>query len=765
VTTASADLAEIRRALAVQLEPGSVAELRVLHAGRDGTVSGYYDDHDALARDAVRWSGRAPGVYVTLNPVVPAFLARAMNRVRLRAAQTTSDREVLRRRWLPIDFDPVRPSGISSTEAEHDAALITAQAVRAELREAEWPDPLFADSGNGAHLLYRIDLPNDAASTALLKRCLESLALRFDDEVVRVDLRTFNAARIWKVYGTLAAKGDATTDRPHRLARLLDAPASLKVVAPECLVKLTAMAPDPPKDDPGRSGYGANFDLERWLARHQDRLRVVRHGPWNGGERWIFNPCPWTPEHTNGAAFLVRFASGAIAAGCHHNECAGRDWHALRDLVEPGWRDRHGDRARRGCRGAHDRAEPPRPPDAPVLVRLADVMPTLVRWLWRDRVPRGKLTLLVGDPGLGKSALALDLAARVTTGADWPAGEGIAEPGTVVILSAEDSLSDTIRPRLDAASADVSRIHALTAVRRGDDEQHFTLAWDVPALESAIATTSAAMVVIDPLSAYFGIDRDSYKDTEVRSLLAPVVALAERTSVAVIAVVHLNKRSDVKALYRVLGSVGFVAAVRGVLAVVPDPDDPDRRLLGVLKSNLARKPDALAFRVASANPGNPDAPPRIEWEPAVAAGLNIETLLEARAGSDDADTRQDAEAFLRELLAHGPVPSKVALQEGRENGLSEPTLRRAKKRLGVRARKEGAPGKKGGQWWWDLPSEGDHAPRRPPEDSQRDPREHLRGTPHQDGRNDAGFPEDDHEAARDHLREPAGGPAGDWDEV
>jgi hypothetical protein len=122
--TTTADPVEIRRALGVLLEPGATAELRVLHAGRDGTVSGYFNDHDALTREAARWSGKAPGIYVTLNPVLPALFARAANRVRPRAEQTTSDRDILRRRWLPIDFDPVRPAGISSTEAEHGAAQV-----------------------------------------------------------------------------------------------------------------------------------------------------------------------------------------------------------------------------------------------------------------------------------------------------------------------------------------------------------------------------------------------------------------------------------------------------------------------------------------------------------------------------------------------------------------------------------------------------------------------------------------------------------------
>src|SRR5262245_41156784 len=148
----------IAEALALLLEPGSVAELRVLNTNR-GTVSGYFDDANALARAAAQWSGQAPGVYVTLNNVLPELLARASNHVVERAKQTTSDRDVDRRRWLLVDLDPVRASGISSTDTEHEGALDRARQIRSWLVELNVPADaiVFADSGNGAHLLLRID--------------------------------------------------------------------------------------------------------------------------------------------------------------------------------------------------------------------------------------------------------------------------------------------------------------------------------------------------------------------------------------------------------------------------------------------------------------------------------------------------------------------------------------------------------------------------------------------------------------------------------
>ncbi|HLA81363.1 MAG TPA: hypothetical protein VJP78_07080 [Thermoleophilia bacterium] len=235
----------IRKALDVVLEPGSVAELRVPKTERTKTVSGYFDDFDKLAEAAAEWSDQAPGVYVTLNPVLPDLLARTSNRAKGWAENTTTDSQIVRRRWLPLDFDAVRPSGISSTDAQHEAALERARECQDWLVGLGFsPDSLvLADSGNGAHLLVRLDLPNDDESTALVNRCLKAADLYLSDDTVKVDCGVGNAARIWKVYGTLAAKGDNVPDRPHRLAALLEFPKRQKVAPHELLERLAARAP------------------------------------------------------------------------------------------------------------------------------------------------------------------------------------------------------------------------------------------------------------------------------------------------------------------------------------------------------------------------------------------------------------------------------------------------------------------------------------------------------------------------------------------
>ncbi|MGI8427638.1 MAG: YfjI family protein [Actinomycetota bacterium] len=327
--------AAIRQALGALSEPGQVIELRILRARH--TRSGYFDELDRAAEAAAKLNGTA-SVYMTLNPCDPVLLARGVNRIVEYPEATTSDRDILRRVWFPIDLDPVRPAGVSSTEAEHEAAIARAREVFGHLRSEGWPKPLVADSGNGAHLLYRIALPNDAESTELLKRCLQALALRFGDDLVSVDEKVFNAARIWKVYGTIACKGDNTPERPHRQAKLLRVPDELGVVSLDKLIALAGTVPKPSQGDARYSG-GERFDLDRWIPDHG--LDVAGSIEWSGGRKWIFRVCPWNEEHRNRSAYIVQFSSGAIAAGCHHNGCNGKDWSALRSMYEPGYRE-HG---------------------------------------------------------------------------------------------------------------------------------------------------------------------------------------------------------------------------------------------------------------------------------------------------------------------------------------------------------------------------------------------------------------------------------------
>ena len=338
----------VREALDLLIEPGSVAELRAI--GADGRISsGYFDGPSrmATAAEVLDATGEFSGIYLTLNPVNPALLSRRANRVQSRLSRrdaTTADGDILRRRWLPIDIDPVRPSGISATPDEHRAACRTAHAIGEHLTGLGWPRPIVADSGNGGHLLYRVDLPNDAASTALVHDVLRALDARFSDEQATVDTANFNAARIWKCYGTVSRKGDSTRDRPHNRSSIIARPHEVAVVPASLLRALAASLPAPeppgsaPAASPGPRGPGA-LDLRAWLAEHG--VGVAAEKPWQGGTLFSLERCPFSDAHADGA-YAIQFANGANHAGCKHDSCGGgrQRWPELRSRFEGGRADR-----------------------------------------------------------------------------------------------------------------------------------------------------------------------------------------------------------------------------------------------------------------------------------------------------------------------------------------------------------------------------------------------------------------------------------------
>ena len=260
----------------------------------------------------------------------------------------------------------------------------------------------------------------------------------------------------------------------------------------------------------------------------------------------------------------------------------------------------------------------------------------------------------------------------------------------MLLLSAEDGLADTIRPRLDTLGADATRIHHLAVLRAGEHERAIQLA-DTAALEQAIAETRARVLIIDPMSAYLG-STDSHRDAEVRGLVAPLAALAERTGVAILGIMHLSKGTQRPAIYRAIGSIGFAAAARIVLAVVADDECDDRRILAPVKSNLSAPPAALAYALAEG---------RLVWEPDPVSDVDVDALL-AGPGLDRQEHRE-ADAWLREALAEGPMLSRDVEPAAEQAGIARRTLFRAKHRLHVVAERVGGYGQKG-KWYWRLPA-------------------------------------------------------------
>lgn len=339
------DANEIIHALRLWFQAGDVFEVRVLDAvsadyRREHIESGYFDyEHISAVPEALKRLLSFRGVYVTVNPVNPDLLARAVNRLRPAGRNpTTADTDIVRRRWLLIDCDPKRASGVSSSNAEHESALAKAREIRDGLSSLGWPDPIMTDSGNGAQLMYRIDLPADDGE--LVRRVIGEIA-KASSEQVAIDTSVHNPARIWRLPGTMNCKGDSIPERPHRMARILEEPQDIVSVSWEQMQDIVSYQSEDTQtdvpDDEWKHTMPA-FDLDSWIAQYCPELGSPQ--PWKGGRKWIFPVCPFNEAHTNKSAVLIQEPSGAVAFKCHHNGCSGNDWRALRELREPGCYDR-----------------------------------------------------------------------------------------------------------------------------------------------------------------------------------------------------------------------------------------------------------------------------------------------------------------------------------------------------------------------------------------------------------------------------------------
>jgi DNA polymerase bacteriophage-type len=344
-------------------------------------------------------------------------------------------------------------------------------------------------------------------------------------------------------------------------------------------------------------------------------------------------------------------------------------------------------------------------------VCAANVVMRIMTWLWPSRFALGELGILAGLPDEGKGQVFAFMTATVTRGGAWPCDEGRAPKGNVIILTAEDDLATTVVPRLKAAGADLGRVHVvqMVAARGKDGERMFSLVDDLDLLRQKIAAVGdVRMVLVDPISAYLGVGKvDSFRTTDVRAVLAPVMDLARELEVAFIGIMHFNKKTDVtNALLRISDSLAFGAAARHVYAVVDDNEN-DRKVLVKGKNNHApRDQKALAYKFAvrevATDPetGAPIIAPYIVWEPEPVDVTAVEAMAAANEGRPPA-ARDKAIKFLQNELAVGPRAAKELTEMAEANDISKRTLKRAKSELGVMTTKDGLDG----GWTWKLPEE------------------------------------------------------------
>lgn len=343
------------------------------------------------------------------------------------------------------------------------------------------------------------------------------------------------------------------------------------------------------------------------------------------------------------------------------------------------------------------------------VVFLKDVKSETTEWLWPDKIPLGMYSMLVGVQGGTKSFLSLYMAAQISTGRPWADGEGKKQTiGSTIILSTEDSVSKTIKPRLQAAQADMGKIAVIPSFNIGDKTKGlFNLTKDLDVLWDAVKQIpDLRLIIIDPISAYME-GKDENKNSEVREYLMPLSVMAAEKNIAIVGISHLNKNESASAEHRVIGSTGISATARAMWLIQTDQKDRDRRKMLFFKGNLSPKTTGLAYRITSAPIVTEDGKTGQVGYCLFEKGILLETAKEELAppqGQNGRPRKQESAGdWLWKYLSDGPKPAADVYRDGKTEGYSERTLQNVKKKDEIQAVKNTLP-EGGGYWEWSLPT-------------------------------------------------------------
>lgn len=729
--------AEVRAAIKTLFPAGSLVELRIPKS-KSGTIVGYFDDEDLLVDAICKYSGDVPAVYYTLNRPAPE-MACSLNTA-ASGRPSTSDNQIARRNWLLIDCDPIRLDAdgtplvkqtVSSTESEKAEALETMKAVHVYLQEKGWAAPISADSGNGYHLLYHLDLPNTDEVNNAIEDTLTHLSQKFSTDTVYIDTTVSNASRITKAYGSIAKKGIATVDRPHRksslrsqslanggkacvtldqlksLASLISVPVSKTKSGIVIKVKGHVMVGTGEGNTPAK--MEEFFDFYHLDFKPKERTKK------GDGWQWIMIPCPFNPEHNNGEASAFINDDGSLGFKCFHNSCKDHHWVDLRDHLEK----TTGDKFFFGKSNLKIAA--PTAPGTMVWKKGSEFKPELLEWLWEGRLPRRSSVAFAGDMGVGKSIMSLDIIARGSVGADWVDGQkNTYGKFSSVLLAAEDDVNTIIIPRLIAAGGDPNMVYFPDVVKVGEGEneadREIRLSTDLQHIKDLLKTDKTIkLVVIDPLSNYVG-DKNTFVEQEIRQITMPLARMAQEFDIVIILIFHHNKSRGSSAMQKVIGAAGNIGACRLGWTFLKDPQDEDQKLMLQMKENLGKfdgimySTEPVQVMVNTPEGGQVKQPhARIKY-----LGKNESSASIVIAASEDPENKivVKSTSLLAKICPKGMAPTLVTeiyaqLEEAGET-IPDPTafnyksvlksFERTRKKLGIVATNNH------GIWYWSRPA-------------------------------------------------------------
>lgn len=682
-------LKSIRQGIDTLFPDGSLVELRIPKAA-SGTVIGYFYDKEKLAGEIEKYSGKAPAVYYTLNAPSPELydLTSAKDKA-VAGVNGSKDDQITVRNWLLLDCDPIRQCDdqkVSSTEKEKSAALEVLQKIHEYLHELGWPSPVSADSGNGYHLLYNLGgMPNTLELTTAVKNVLDHLAQKFNDGFVKVDTSVHNPSRITKAYGSLAAKGEDTVERPHRYSEIRKVPAEIKPVTIGQLLALKPAAVPVQKSviikgqTPFRIAIGTTDPekMEEFLDYYEIDHKIARRE--KNGWSWQIVPCPFNDTHNLGEVGISLGDDGKYGFKCFHESCQANHWQEFKAHLE----------LKSGKKfffktNLKDAVPMDAKPTSKMISRRASsITPEVLTWLWPNRIPFGKLTLFAGHPGIGKGMCTMYVASCASTGSGWADQPNTNAPIESLIISSEDSPGDTLVPRLMAAGADMDKVTIFETMKTDKGEKAFGLDVDLPALYDTLESNpNIKLVIIDPIMNHLGGLKGNVEQ-ELRSALTPLGKLAEKFGVAVVLVTHFNKSIGQESIQRVGGAMGMVGAVRVAWTFTEDPEDGSRKMLP-LKANIAPDTGGLVYEIVSEQVeinGQSQSIGRIQFKNATHSSVN--SSLKNTVGNSPKPKLQEVQEWLIEFMADGMErPAHDVWLSAKSMGFQQVTLQNAANKIG-----------------------------------------------------------------------------------
>lgn len=568
----------IRQAIKCLKPNNELFEIRMIGKGnKKRVISGYFTDADTLIKQFDTIDPRGLNMYITINKVNDGCYSREQHDCFRQTDLTTHDNEIDSYEWLFIDLDPKRVSDVSSTETELEYAKELADKVYIYMKNLGFQEPLRALSGNGHHLLYKIDIPNTVESKKLIERCLVNLSSMFDNDKVKIDIINHNQARVCKLYGTLAQKGSNTKTRPHRMSKITYIPDEIKTNRIELLNVLAGELPEVPKATRRTTNYSNEFDIEDWMAEHGLEPMGA-----NAGTDCTIYPlanCPFDHSHTDGDSKIFKYTNGAIAFKCHHNSCRGKTWQDVRELLEPGAYDNKNEEIERAIEEGWQRHK------QYLIVQKTDNVEKVKKGLPKltaisafdlqnkefeeryyavqNMIPEGE-TVIAAPPKTGKSWLMLDMCLKVAEGKPF--------------LGFDTKQSDTLYLALeDGDSFEQERLNIVTGGAQAPKNFHFVFSNVMPMNEGFLLQLEELLkvfpnikvIVIDTLQfvKYRQGKSESAYECDYRTG-RDLKEFAEKNHLAIVVVTHTTKMIHIEdEMSNVSGTNGVTGAADAVIVL------------------------------------------------------------------------------------------------------------------------------------------------------------------------------------------------------